>query len=448
MSLKQLIIYITSIVTIVGFIFIYILLHPSPIIPIVVNASQIHIESHLNSDEIDIYSDQCKNALLAKYDIRSLPTDDNEMYLWSRESLDAYSKGKSFEPIFATWWIKKFKTIWIRVIKSGSTSIQWRLQTMPEIAMHEHPADPPSDQYWNTSTMTLLMNKDRLLSEFYQDEYIKEMLETRKCMFVFVRNPVKRFISAYYHTNVFLYNHMGHSIEPPMNEQDALERNLEIKNVITMESIKHLHSFWSELGEPQRVVKFIENMWNNPYEFMHSKTVFPHSATQVGWFLGNAIGRYINFIGKVENFDADWQRLKEKCGLEDSEDEEIKNAASGVHQLFDSWYWRKKGKQINLYAKMMGIEFKPRQLNVSFWKNNHDKIKWKDYLAPAYFVIANNETLYNKIVEYYWQDFVCLKYEINFESFRNSVLSKKNINQIVFDYPEGVKNFSKLFREV
>ena len=180
-------------------------------------------------------------------------------------------------------------------------------------------------------------------------------------------------------------------------------------------------------------------MLHDSYKFINTKRVFSHSGSQIGWYLGNIFGKNINFIGKVEQFDKDWNKLINKCNLEQSSQTETKNKAAGVTEIFHSWRWREKPKQIALYAKALGITFDINKLNLTYWNNNNGEVNWNDYLPPAYFAIADDENLYNKIVEYYWQDFVCLKYDVDFESFRKYVHSKKNINQIVWDHLKGLK---------
>ena len=48
-----------------------------------------------------------------------------------------------------------------------------------------------------------------------------------------------------------------------------------------------------------------------------------------------------------------------------------------------------------------------------------------DVLLPAYHVVANNETLYNQLVDYFWQDFVCFGYKPDFTEFQKFVYQDK-----------------------
>ena len=44
-------------------------------------------------------------------------------------------------------------------------------------------------------------------------------------------------------------------------------------------------------------------------------------------------------------------------------------------------------------------------------------------LSPAYYIVAENETLYNILADYYWQDFVCFDYKPNFQQFQRVLRS-------------------------
>ena len=91
----------------------------------------------------------------------------------------------------------------------------------------------------------------------------------------------------------------------------------------------------------------------------------------------------LNFIGKLEYYQQHWNILQSysKCSV----------------------------NGIDNYNNLFGTN-KLKHNNIGKYKNNQNH-----NLSLPYYVLLKNKELYEKIVEYYFQDFVCLGYDMSYQ---------------------------------
>eukprot|EP01084_Bolivina_argentea_P048798 89843_1 len=188
------------------------------------------------------------------------------------------------------------------------------------------------------------------------------------CAFSVVRDPMSRFISAYYTINWYEYRNV-HS---------------KVTNF----------SFWNIHGEPQRFRAFVDDLIKNPFEFVrHGMLNHVISQTQI---LSLAPVDF-NYILRVKHFKDQLKLLAkpEFCG------EDAFNSLIFKHQMKSEGGFG-RGYNDKTYSEYM--DFKSYQ--------NHS-------LLPAWYAL-DYET-WHKITEYYKQDYACLAFKPNFEEILNKV---------------------------
>lgn len=103
----------------------------------------------------------------------------------------------------------------------------------------------------------------------------------------------------------------------------------------------------------------------------------------------NIVG--LKFLGKIENMEQHWEMINNISYCTDKDDvfeTTVRTQNLMVH------YGARKGK-IDDYDKMMSLD---------------TMYDIKDKILPAWKVLANDYALYHKVVQFYWQDFVCFGY--------------------------------------
>lgn len=327
--------------------------------------------------ENPIQKDQCRNALIYKENVNiSKLVKGNNDIVWSREYLGfqkhfarLHHQSEIRFPIKHNLEFNESLPIYYKIPKSASSS------TIGNLKMFI------GDKF---------ETKSRFYNMKFDDEY--QVIHT-KCGFTFVRNPIHRFISGYYTINKALYNRdkMNSFTKNISNRFDRL--------------IDAGFNFIYKLNEPDRLITFVQDMINNPYLFT---TINPmdHIRSQVSTLYNTFFGSDIQFIGKVEYFDKHWKLLINHCEWFKQELQDntnftnitIKHAMNGF------------GSPNNLKYNMNEYE------NVMMNEKYYNKT-----LSPAYYIITKNETLYNILIDYFWQDFICFDYKPDFNQFKDYV---------------------------
>ena len=356
---------------------------------------------HIQTSEKDsiiyinpIHNVECRNALITKENIDLSNINDSYNPIWSREysnyvmmditnlntsdvnpasvvirfpfNTDAQIEAKDVNQVITNRGIP----IYYAIRKSASTSIHARINT-------------DFGNKWNTFQID------------YKPKYgDNDIYIDTNCGYTFVRNPIYRFISGYYTISEMLYqeyDHHSHSLTNLTPYQKWIDLGF---------------TFFRKFKEPDRFTAFVDDMISNPYLFSIMKP-FEHIRTQAGT-LYNTFGTMSNitFIGKVEFFDTHWDILMNHC--EWFKQHYIGNESSShQHAMKGFGAHINNDKSHRVYERVMGMR-SGKYANRS--------------LSPAYYIIAENETLYDILVDYYWQDFICFEYVPNFEEFRDYVI--------------------------
>ena len=160
---------------------------------------------------------------------------------------------------------------------------------------------------------------------------------------------------------------------------------------------------------------------------------FSHVGTQIGQFLSKHATSDIQFIGKVEHFDKHWDYLLhqpdqfKKCF--------DKSRLNSTFVDYDSIKTIKDNNGTNIahVTKHLGMPNKKEIATKRYWQNNNDNKKDYDTilgfgknsiyydkpLPPPYYAI--NKTLFDKIVNHFWQDFLCLNYSHQWQDWKQYV---------------------------
>lgn len=167
-------------------------------------------------------------------------------------------------------------------------------------------------------------------------------------------------------------------------------------------------------GEPQRFRQFVDDLILNPFRMTRWDD---HFQSQIEHLSINYYNN-ISFIGNVESFEKDWNKLTNKCsffrGLQDNMTKQMGGFGWGNPQSwddgkYDNWVQFMSLKNFHNYSLLMRKQHK----------------KMEKIIPPAWYSI--NEEYYNKIVNYYWQDFECFGYKPNYNQFSKKRDSYYNI---------------------
>ena len=185
-------------------------------------------------------------------------------------------------------------------------------------------------------------------------------------------------------------------------------------------SLKHAqYAFVTVMGEPQRFEAYLEQMRERPFLF-YGAVPFRHSSSQT-YFLSNFYGSNMHFIGRVEHYKQHWLTLLEHgdCGAwfgdaaNLAEHADLGKVETGMfHYGFDIDFYRRPSK-LKKYAEY--IEAMSLDLMLQHGYS----------LPPVYHLMTRR--IYDKIVDFFFQDFVCFGYEYAFEKFVADVKLKEGV---------------------
>ena len=385
--------------------------------------------NHYNEDPILEYNPlnhpECQNALIDKENINKeellskhlnkikceAPKNRNKMYdrsdnkkwlpkIWSREFISALTSNNCYEPRTPIRTVSEFYDdklysnednsipVFYHIPKCGSSSTAAMTSELFNFSIHWRPGP----------------------------ENMHETIYT-KCGFAFIRDPIQRFISAYYTINKKIYREMKHEfISAPDRIPDRFKGRL---------------NFLMIMGEPQRFEAFMKDLFREP-DWWGIEDPLKHIASQT-YFLSNWYGSDINFFGRVEHYGDHWKLLMNYPGCEwfknlyidhpeiDLENYQVSHALFHYGTMGLSMYKSRKDRQKE-YIEALGMN---QMLEKMYGMNKRKyNISEDDVLPPAYYFIT--EEMYNQIVDFYYQDFVCFGYKPDFKEFRKYVESKKN----------------------
>lgn len=244
-----------------------------------------------------------------------------------------------------------------------------------------------------------------------------------ECGFAFVRDPMERLISGYYTANALLWRHFGGTFVK--------------ENITDMKSYK-AWKYVSMEGEPQRFQSFANELISMPHRFTryHQNDHVSSQSDFLSYFLPHSD---IHFIGRVENFNEHWQIFSKGTGVsvgcnryftEARENSATQNTArklkhKSAHEM-PSFGWGKPSswvKEPDVYMNwVMFMGLKPI---FDHWKSEHNM---DGILPPAWY--AMNETLFENLVDYYWQDYQCFNYNPSWTNFKEKRDKAQNIYDI------------------
>lgn len=238
-----------------------------------------------------------------------------------------------------------------------------------------------------------------------------------KCGWAFIRDPIQRFISAYYTINKKIYREMKHEFH------SAPDR-------IPERFVDRL-TFLTVVGEPQRFEAFMNDLFRYP-DWWGIEDPLKHISSQ-SYFLSNWYGSDITFFGRVEHFGQHWKLLMNQPECHwfrdlyqdhpeiDLENYEVSHALFHYGTMGDGM-WRARDDRQKEYIEALGMFDMLKKMYGRDRKKYN--ISEQDVLPPAYYFLT--ESMYNQIVNFYHQDFVCFGYKPDFSQFREYVESKKN----------------------
>ena len=179
--------------------------------------------------------------------------------------------------------------------------------------------------------------------------------------------------------------------------------------------------FVTVIGEPQRFETYIEEMYDDAYTFGH-KLPYRHTGSQM-YFLSNFYGSDIQFFGRVEHYEQHWNELMEHEGCEwfkenMKEGQERMEVPNSMYHygFYGPTLWRKANGEKKEYVDALGLRDTLRGM---YSGKKSERVDPNDLLAPIYYLIT--EDIYNKIVKYFWQDFVCFGYPTDYNNFQKYV---------------------------
>ena len=169
-------------------------------------------------------------------------------------------------------------------------------------------------------------------------------------------------------------------------------------------------TFWETKGEPERFRAFVDDMSRYQYQFMTSHSALSHLSTQSG-LLGISQIDNIQFIGKLSNLDDHLSILQKEC----PKSAQLSQMNDLLHNIASDMFGIAKHDSLpSEYRTIMSLpaidESNPSDRGIPT-------------LLPAF--KAMNYDTWHKIVDYYWQDFVCFNYQVDY-SLVQKLVNKKH----------------------
>ena len=208
-----------------------------------------------------------------------------------------------------------------------------------------------------------------------------------KCGFTFIRHPLHRFISAYYTINLMIkqdINNPTKSSQEKRNLWKNLQGNLKFMH-FSLKTDRNKECF---LRIQMFINEVIYNSWKwiDRYKTYESRRIMEHIGTQTGHFLASFDNFDIDYFGRVEYYQQHLTKLSlkmEECG----------------------------------YLHNITKENIPHLMDSNIHKSKIPHHKFNRTLVDVYYVLAIDQDLYNKLIDYYYQDFICFGYNMSYSNF-------------------------------
>ena len=233
-----------------------------------------------------------------------------------------------------------------------------------------------------------------------------------KCGFTFVRHPIHRFISAYYTFNQMLHYDLN------SNNRDDKARNK------TRDILKENTKFWeiadycnvtySNYSCLHRMHVFVDELvndswqWINGYHNVLSTRIMEHVGSISGQFMSLYDEWQIDYVGRVEYYEQHWKELSQNIS-------ECSNGALGL-------YWSTPRRRRRRMKEKRKRRLKSNLIYMMNKSGQNNKKTLGRPLVDAYYALALDKDLYDKIVDYYYQDFVCFGYNMTHQDFMEYIL--------------------------
>jgi len=331
-----------------------------------------------------LLQNECKNAIISQIPDRLLeffPTLLPDLF-----SKHWFVSRESYSTLFTHSHHKKhYKT------HSKREGVQYYSKTKVQTPIAKGFNNSRTTSYFNieksaSSTTTTYLKRQTGEYEFEQNIIDSNTVVISNCSFTFVRDPLQRFVSAYYTVNRLMWD-----VE---NHPDRVEDHRHIAN------LRHLFKFLSVEGEPERFRAFVDDLSIFESVFIFGSRHLQHMMSQsailslpdlsrigksIEWFTDPSSGQMNDrfFVGRVEQYEQHWRKLTEIC-------DDIVMYEKDL-QLMPSYGARESLNQT--YLKVMSLDT---------WK--------KGDILPAYHAIYNDRDTFAKIVNFYYQDYVCFGY--------------------------------------
>eukprot|EP01084_Bolivina_argentea_P015956 29894_1 len=284
-----------------------------------------------------LLTQQCRNALLHEHkynlnnsilNLKGFPSP----WFWSRESLDGTIRDQplhrrlkithALQPEFTIPWSSSISNHYAYAYKRlPSHIVRW----YDRLGHQTHTGNTYKDDY-DTSDQKLSKMNDNNYRLSLPDNVMYYHIEKSgsssiagmlhvynfntsytsenalfhcQCGFTFVRDPISRFVSGYYTINKLIY--WFHHHLPRIGKKGA-----------NMDKVPRLFSFWNITGEPQRMMEFVNNIYDSSFEFTKI-TPLEHMMTQSG--LLGVSSADIHYIGRVSDLMEHLDVIKNKCAI-------------------------------------------------------------------------------------------------------------------------------------
>ena len=245
-----------------------------------------------------------------------------------------------------------------------------------------------------SSTTTTYLKRQEGDYEFEQNIVDSGQSVASNCTFTFVRDPLQRFISAYYTVNRLMWDVEHHP-----------DRVADHKHIA---ELKHVFKFLTIEGEPERFRAFVDDLSIFESVFIFGSRHLEHMMSQsailsvadisgigrnIEWFTRPELNKNDDrfFIGKVEQYEEHWTKLTDICDDIVLYEKEI--------QLMPSYGARESLNKTYLEVMSLGD-----------WK--------KGEVLPAYKAV--DDITFAKIFAFYYQDYICFGYEPKLPHFVNA----------------------------
>eukprot|EP01083_Nonionella_stella_P047578 127366_1 len=232
-----------------------------------------------------------------------------------------------------------------------------------------------------------------------------EPLPDIDCAFTFIRHPIDRIISGYYTVLSMLNREFKHKSNDNQTEIVRLEQDY-----------ANRHPWFMHNGTAKmRFKMFVQEVIQDGYEYVRDDHVILHVATQIGSSIGAFHMWPIHFIGRVEYFEEHWAALTMEHDACSIVFDSISKSNGGTHSYTLAHAMKRMGHQNSIESE-----------DVKDSANKKDEYKKKG-LSAEHLVFIGDKELFQNVVHYYYQDFICFGYNLTHEGYLKHLDDKYSI---------------------